>query len=322
MSAAPRTATRRQVRFVVEKVARSKAVAGLPDLAEHIYTAHYLRGEPSARRDDDSPEPGSRAESSLQPQLSEANATADDYETGWVVDLVERDGIVTAVRGNARRVIHPGDYVTEEAMQGVPEVGTVLALRTRRESRPRGGQFYYAMGQEDWSAVADDGVRIYFDARPDRAAGLLRIVSSRLNELHVPYVVKCLVEPDAYRRRCDNFILYVDRIRANFALTVVAAMHDDIAPCLAGRSPLFGLRLAPGVAFAENPPDPRESFGMSRSKVLAVEIVDLVAGGVDPDAWSEEIEGRLEHRGFDLDRFYLNPGSRWQYDLPAQQLAP
>jgi hypothetical protein len=70
------------------------------------------------------------------------------------------------------------------------------------------------------------------------------------------------------------------------------------------------------VAFAESPPDSRDSFGMSRSRLIAKEVADLTLRDVPKGRWFDEIERSLVSANFDLRAFYRNPGSKSYYDLP------
>ena len=92
-------------------------------------------------------------------------------------------------------------------------------------------------------------------------------ISGDLNRWEVPFRFKTPSHPGMFART-DTAVLYAPRRYAHFTRELVAEIHSAIRPFLRDDVPLFTLRLAPGLAFAEDP-GTQESFGMCRSRILA-----------------------------------------------------
>ena len=114
--------------------------------------------------------------------------------------------------------------------------------------------------------------------------------------------------------RSDSAVLYVPRRYAQLAFELVWEAYKQIGPNLRNDVPLFTLRLAPGLAFAEDP-GTQESFGMSRCRNLAHAIwLAHQQGARATEARLATVEQHFRSEGISLERPWLNPGSA--NDLP------
>jgi hypothetical protein len=83
--------------------------------------------------------------------------------------------------------------------------------------------------------------------------------------------------------------------------------------------PLFTLRLAPGLAFAEDP-GTQESFGMCRSRILAQGIWQAHVQGIRGTAERlKVVEQQFQSQGVSLARPWLNPGSADEFQFETAQ---
>lgn len=143
-------------------------------------------------------------------------------------------------------------------------------------------------------------VRVYVHlTRPEAAAPVWREVLCALEALGVPYQAKVLSHRRHYPRR-DALVVYLGDAHAGAADTVAHAVERcrDGAAGAAGigaETSVFAARLAPGVAVAREPADPRPgrrgmSFGQHRAAAVAE---GLLAHARAPEAGSREATVRV-----------------------------
>ncbi|WP_086829041.1 T3SS effector HopA1 family protein [Allokutzneria sp. NRRL B-24872] len=135
-------------------------------------------------------------------------------------------------------------------------------------------------------------LRVYFHLRSaDDAPRTWHAVLNSLEALGIAYRAKVLSRRADYPRR-DALVLYLKQDAAH------AVRNLPRLPWLGEQTSAFARRVAPGVAVAWEPADPREgrtrlSFGQHRARALADGLADggwaavpaaLAAAGIDPDA--------------------------------------
>ena len=98
-------------------------------------------------------------------------------------------------------------------------------------------------------------------------------------------------------------------------MQVMTEFYDEIKPHLNAGVPYFTKKLAPGIAFAENPPQENESFGQSRSRIIAEAIVQAYENQVDKKEWLKLILQNIKKNGMDPDHFHLNADSHYPYQF-------
>ncbi|GAB3251898.1 hypothetical protein GCM10027425_10060 [Alteromonas gracilis] len=128
-------------------------------------------------------------------------------------------------------------------------------------------------------------VRVYVHvAHAEHAVEVWRRALGTLEEQAVPYRIKILSSPQQYPRR-DALVVYLSDPRAE-DLTDLARSLSGLAGLGEAISP-FAHALAPGVAIAHEPDDPRPgmrglSFGQHRSRLLAEAVWEASVTGTDP----------------------------------------
>ena len=92
-------------------------------------------------------------------------------------------------------------------------------------------------------------------------------------------------------------------------------IHRTLGSTLREDAPLFALRLAPGLGFAEDP-GTGDSFGMARSRLLAEALwVAFARSAKSAARVMEEIEAYFLQNGIELDRAHLNPWSVDRFEM-------
>ncbi len=196
------------------------------------------------------------------------------------------------------------------------------AGRDRRES---GGTqqpgFYVANGEAPAPAGAESRMtRIYWHVAEAGAVPLTRAVTTRLNRYQVPFRFKTLAFSGTYTR-ADAAVLYFAARYYQIVARLLPAIREEVRSHLRPATPLLAWRLHDGVGLAEDP-GTGESFGMSRSRLIAQAIWDAyVRGQQSEEARLAELAIQLERIGLSLDRPHLRAGSTDVYSMDLQEAA-
>ena len=255
-------------------------------------------------------------DASFETELSRNNTSTEGFDLPWTVEAVDQAGVAYATKGNQKRMLFAGEYVHDRPKRGPAQPGDALRLLVRAEQRDAQSGFYYVFGQTPGDDSAVLQTRLYFHLIPNGAAPLVAWLTRTLNTYRVPFQFKCLNHPDLYGRN-DSAVLYLQKPFVSFVLHRLADDLPQLESYLKPSVPVFTRRLAPGLAFAESPPNPAESFGTSRCALLAQGIADAVAAGQPADQYAGSVRRVFEQIGLSLDRPYLNPRSFYPYQFPA-----
>ncbi len=275
-------------------------------LAELLYQRFYCAAE--------TPIVPATSDDSLLNELSRHNHSRERFDTAWTADAVDMAGLVYATKGNHRRMVYAGEFVYEQAKRGPVGPGDALRLLMYHEQRDAQSGFYFAFGQTPGDDDTTLQTRLYFHTTPEGSCRLLAWVTQTLNDYHIPFQFKCLNHPDLYGRP-DSAVLYVQKPYVNLVMTLLADALPDLDAYLQPAVPPFTRLVAPGVAFAESPPNPNESFGTSRCGLLAQAIANAVADGQAADQYEPAIRALFTQIGLSLDRPYCNPDSHYPYQF-------
>jgi type III HopA1-like effector protein len=239
-------------------------------------------------------------------RLSSANSSVGTWQGGWIARSIEADGRIVAERNGVRFWVPPDEF---RPLGGGATIDRPGAVRIPKEYFELASGFYLAHGNADDTRGAGNTVRVYWHLAPTGAARLVRLMTHHLNEAGIGFQLKVLSEPLRYQRT-DPAVLYLARADCPGAWPVLRRIHDEIAPWLRSRVSLLVKPMAPGVGLAEDPGD-GSSFGEHRGRLLAAILVEPEWSVLDSMAERVAfVSARLARDGYDLDRIYLNPGSR------------
>ena len=241
--------------------------------------------------------------------LARANRGHERWEDGWLVVQGMPNGQVLARRGAETRILGLGEFVnlTGSGMFLPPD--TPVRVFLPRDSRNMQPGYYFTFGEtpgdsSDYLSM----VRFYWNVSPETAPVLLEALSTELNRWQVPFRFKTGVHP-AMLARLDSGVLYTPRRYAAIAWELVSEVHRRIHGSLRADVPLFTLRLAGGLAFAEDP-GTQESFGMARCRLLAQGLWLAHQRSAQPTQDRLAVVGEhFQSEGISLERPWLNAGS-------------
>lgn len=151
--------------------------------------------------------------------------------------------------------------------------------------------------------------RLYFSLKKDSVKSIrfIQALTKILNDKEIPFRLKY---EKKFTQRNENSVLYFDKahyflvfiIVKNYRALYAEAFRQPVCFPFVKTFPEF-----PGVAFAEDP-DSGQSFGQQRSRVLAEILMDKGKETV-------VIDRELRARGFNPEKFYLNPDTGFPYNF-------
>jgi hypothetical protein len=249
--------------------------------------------------------------------LTRANQSRERWEDGWQVLHTTANGHVAAKRGGITRMLAPGEFVNLSGSGVVLAPGTTVRVYVPRESLTSQPGYYFMFG-ENLPDSSDESsiVRFYWNISPEGVPQLLQLLSGELNRWQVPFRFKTRSQQTSVRRS-DGAVLYTSRRHADFTYKIVSEICRRLERLLIDEVPLFTLRLAPGLAFAEDPGS-QESFGMSRCRMLAEGIWSAYKKNAKQTFERLEcVEEWFSSVGISLDHPWLNAGSADEFKFAA-----
>lgn len=278
----------------------------LEGLSNVIYSEFYCASE-----DRDLPPESYEARVDFVSQLRAANATTSKLQPAWMIDNVSQNGKVYASKGNYSQQVNPGDYIRSNRSEAVAAKSEISLYQHHEYDHPT-EVFFYIFGATKTEAATPGLVRFYFNAQPAGSVALVKHLSHHFNLYQIPFQFKCLNQPALYNRT-DAAVLYISKNYADFAWECMARFYPSIQELLYPSLPYFTKLLAPGIGFAENPNGEKESFGQSRSKLIAEAIVQSHAQQKPKPEWKAAILENIKKKGLDPKQFHLNANSHYPY---------
>lgn len=280
-----------------------------------IYNVYYCRNTAS-QQEAIQPPTFPELAASLN-NLSKHNRSAEGFDEGWMIEHIDMQGQIIARKGNLKRQVFAGEFISTSMFHQKPSVHAGIKLIGRREHKDPNTGFYYVFGNTFGEDNTDELVRVYFNIKPEGAPVLIEQCTSVLNEWQVPFSFKCLQHP-VYYTRCDTAVLYFDKRYSPVIFEALKEIYAAIKTYLNNECPAFTKALAPGLAFAENPVKADESFGTHCSKMIAQGIMNAYTKNQPKQEWFNEIKITIEqkHKYPSMEILYLNPETKYPYSFP------
>ena len=249
-------------------------------------------------------------------KLSKSNKSEERWDKNWTVDEIDSRGVLSVKKGNFSRNTFAGEFIKESFSHQNTQKGENVKILVRREFDEKHGVFYFIFGE----TLAEDNnqalVRFYFNLTPEGSPKLIEKLSHSLNKHFIPFQFKCLNHPDLYNRH-DSAVLYFDKRYFKITAALMRDIYVDLQQYFKKDCPLFTKKIADGWAFAENPPNPEDSFGTNRSKLITQGILSAYNQNLSKNDWFNEVLQQIERYNFSLEHFYLNPNSHFSYLFPT-----
>jgi hypothetical protein len=236
--------------------------------------------------------------------LSAVNSGTGPWHSDWRLDGIHQDGRMIVSQDGLRIWASREEFRTADDRFVVGEVGE---LRMPAEYRCMSPGYYTALGDADAGRFPHT-VRLYWHLVPAGAERFVRLLTAGLNGAGIPFQLKILDDPSHYHR-ADAAVLYLPRERLPDATPLLARIYRDTQSFCLDSVSHFCLRLAPGVALAEDPGEPGTSFGLHRSRLLATSFAARAVASRSAADRVAMVTDRLTALGLGLERFHLNAGS-------------
>lgn len=246
--------------------------------------------------------------------LKKSNCSKNKFHKKWRIEYVNYDGSTIARKNKKRLKVSHGKYILTNSNSNYPQKNDLISIFQSKEFLSEKDDFYHIFGEQLDENFYEAIIRFYFNTQPDGSPIIIKILTQRLNKLKIPFHFKCLKNSQDYLR-ADSAVLYLDKRYFFDFKPVLKGIIEEVKPFLKPEVPLFTLKLYDGIGFAENPPNPNESFGMSRCRLIAEGIWQAHENKLPKADWPIYVINYIESQGYNLDKFYLNPNSRFPYSF-------
>lgn len=278
-------------------------------LAQILYNECYCFpfGKPKAKQT-----PTDKPDEIFIQNLSQANQTRDDWDYGWTIYNTNTQGQAFAQKNGQLMPLVANEYQFAHPSHTTLQPQTPVNIKIKKEDKFLMPGFYFAYSQV-FPDHTSGLVRLYWHIQSQGVATLLYHLSFSFNQYKIPYWFKCLNHPQYYQYRTDSAVLYLGQRYFKIANEIIREFQTVVEPYLTEETPLFTRKLAPGIAFAEDPMD-GSSFGQQRTQLLAQALVSAHDKKyTTPNDILNEIELVFQNHGIQLNTPYLNPNSHYQY---------
>ena len=205
-----------------------------------------------------------------------AHSATERFETNWIARAVDAHGGVVATRAGEELHLYPPDYVNTTRLAAPVRVGDALAVTKRRDTHEPQDGWWLTWGRAG-AAPETSMLRVYWNSSVDGVTAIVKAITAVLEDLNLPYTMKCPSEPALFGRR-DALVLYLAPDAWSAAKEGLRRACEQTASCVRPETPPLTLRLAPGVALAEDPGD-GTSFGQSRASAVAEGVLEVITTG-------------------------------------------
>ncbi len=243
-------------------------------------------------------------------KLRKANVLKPYWSKQWKVIHVNSDGSVIVDKSELRKLAKSGEYLKEIPIKNLQQ-GDFVKLFIPTELMTKEDGFFHVYGKEISDDFNEAMIRFYFNITPEGAIKLVELLSNRLT---IPFQFKCLKKSNSYTR-ADAGVLYFDKRYFFEIYPILQDIFTEINPFLKPEIPVFSFKIANGIGFAENPPEESESFGTTRSKLIAEAIVKAFWEEIPTEKRLEKVQESIKSVGFDFEKLYLNPNARFPYQF-------
>lgn len=230
----------------------------------------------------------------------------EKWEAGYFLEHRNNDGSVIAFKNDSRRFLKAGEYLltTETGKNNI--CCPMVAFKSL--SYTFDTQFFYFWGNYFSEHFPQELVRFYFNVKPRFVQRWLNFFRIHLGENSFFFQAK-IYHLSSQTSRADNAVIYINRKDIPGFLAILKKLVLEFSYYMGDEIPFFLLKIGPGIGFGENPEDPSESFGSYRCRL----IVSLMEA--ESTNSISEIMLTLKQKGFDVEKFYLNPFSMHSYDF-------
>jgi HopA1 effector protein family len=243
--------------------------------------------------------------------LSDANNSKKGWLPGWRIIKIEDSGKLAVYKDALTLWVNRQDF---SSLNDSIQVGKVGYLKVEKGFRRLLPGFYMALSEIPMESFSENVVRLYWNIKESGAVTLVRLITTQLNLMSIPFKFKILNNPNKFYRT-DSAVLYINKHHLFDISNEITTIYTKVKKFLNPETSLFTKRIAKGFALAEDL-NGNESFGQSRSRIIAEAIYDAhTKGYVSNEDKFEKILNLLTVEGLNIDKPYLNKNSIDEYDI-------
>jgi hypothetical protein len=236
-----------------------------------------------------------------------ANHEQPRWTPGWKI-IDKSRGVVHVLRNGLHMSVADPDQIRAITSEDDVEV------RFPAASLSASPGFFVVQSGEPLSIRSS--VRLYWNTSSTAATVLVERFTKLFRRSRTRYQLKVLISL-AQSERADSSVLYLERDDLKRFARSFNRIYQEVQHSMRAATPAFTLRLAPGLALAEGPPD-GESFGRSRCRLVAEALVQLSRSGRQiGKAGLEAVACHFASKGLSMSRPYLAAGSKYEYSSPV-----
>jgi hypothetical protein len=244
-------------------------------------------------------------------KLKKANKSKNVLHRGFTIDFILANGNLIAQKDDFKILVKPGQYILLENVE--PRLNQQILIHKPHEIYESENDFYFVYGTTLDDDFYEAKLRIYFNLSPNGMPLLVESVTTLLNQKNIPFTFKCLFETQKFGRS-DSCVLYFDKRYFNDFKGIWQEIYLKIEQFLNPNIPLFTKRIQLGVGLAENPKS-NKSFGKERCTLIAQGIFESFNQPISTGDKCQFVVQYIASQGYDIDNFYLNPKSPFEYEL-------
>jgi hypothetical protein len=242
----------------------------------------------------------------FQNLLSQSNGGSGTWEPGWTFAGYSPCGKCILWRYGIRFWVQPSHV---DLQTGTLVEGSSCRVLVPKEYKGLLPSFYLFTGNErcSESTAPNTVIRLYLHLTATIAPAFVERLSHSFNASCIPFRAKVLNSPDAYCR-ADAGTVYLTLDAFLKALRLVRELYTDLKSSLRRDIPMFTLRMAPGLAFADDPQN-GSSFGQHRCLLIARGLLRAftAVSRPDVDVNCRYVEEVFVEEGLDPGKPYLGP---------------
>lgn len=208
-------------------------------------------------------------------------------------------------------------YIPLMEAEKVPSIkldGNNRYIVVKPENLPVVPPFFYH-STNGWKYFLNEyKVRIYFNCNPSKVKFLAETIIYSMEKYEIPFAFKCFNSDEFYNRN-DTAVLYLRIVDFNAAAIVIEELYNSIKNSLRTGVPLFTLKLAPGISFAESPLG-GVSFGEHRCFAIARSIYTVFRKNIPDENCLSELIKCMSHINIRISEMHLNSQSHYSYRFP------
>lgn len=306
------------MRALPSETAREFLISKLQD---HLYQNFYCRGMASSTKWELSEIRGFALKAPYVAELSKANKGTGYWSSGWQVRSMKASKILVS-QDELLLWVDPAN--TFPATDETLTPGSYISIRFPKEFPDLSPGFYLAaanveLKHADWL----QSVRLYWNVTPAGGVQLMRMLTTELNRMELPFRLKVQRDFSPFPR-CDTAVLYIRKDDYSRIHDVLRDVYAELDGELRSGTPVFTKALAPGLGLAEEPLR-GTSFGLDRCRVLAEGLVTAYDDGRRKiDEQVQAVCNRFALAKVSVAEPFLNEGSVdiYRFDAPTFSPAP